>query len=85
MVTVVGTPIMLPQSPKAVPLQEGHHQQIYLFGRIGFFQVDVLRESHQRHPSGRLLRVRRQFNTSRSISPTDHCLTVSSRAVSLLL
>ena len=62
-----------------------HHQQkIFPSGRNGSVGVDALLQSRQRHPGGGLLRARRQFNASRSMSPSDCCFTVSSRSVSLL-
>jgi len=61
-----------------------HQQKIFPSGRNGSVRVDALRQSRQRHPSGGLLRARRQFNASRSISPSDRCFTVSSRSVGLL-
>ena len=63
---------------------DAHQQNIFPSGRNGSVGVDVLRESRQRHPSRGLLRARRQFNASCSISPFDCCFTVSSRSVGLL-
>jgi hypothetical protein len=61
-----------------------HQQKIFPSGRNGSVRVDALRQSRQKHPGGGLLRARRQFNESRSISPSDRCFTVSSRSVGLL-
>jgi hypothetical protein len=61
-----------------------HQQKIFPSGRNGSVRVDALRQSRQRHPGGGLLRARRQFNASRSISPSDRCFTVSSDSVGLL-
>ena len=75
------------KSVYTVPLSAGvllHQQKIFPSGRNGSIRVDALRQSRQRHPSGGLLHARRQFNASRSISPSDRCFTVSSRSVGLL-
>jgi len=61
-----------------------HQQKIFPSGRTGSVRVEALRQSRQRHPGGGLLRARRQFNASRSISPSDRCFTVSSHSVGLL-
>jgi hypothetical protein len=61
-----------------------HRQKIFPSGRNGSVRVDALRQSRQRHPGGGVLPARRQFNASRSISPSDRCFTVSSRSVGLL-
>jgi hypothetical protein len=62
-----------------------HHQQrIFPSGWNGSVRVDALHLSRQRHPGGGVLSARRQFNASRSISPSDRCFTVSSRSVGLL-
>jgi len=62
-----------------------HQQNIFPSGRNGSVGVDVLRRSCQRHPSGWLLGGRCHINASRSRLPSDHCFTVSSLSVSLLL
>ena len=61
-----------------------HQQKIFPSRRNGSVGVDALRQSRHRHPGGGLLRARRQFNASRSISPSDRCFTVSSCSVGLL-
>jgi len=61
-----------------------YQKKISPSGRNGSVRVDALRQSHKRHPCGRLLRARRQFNTSRSISPADQYFTISSCSVRLL-
>jgi len=61
-----------------------HQQKIFPSGRNDSVRVDALRQSRQRHPGGGILRAWRQFNASRSISPSDRCFTVSSRSVGLL-
>ena len=55
------------------------------FGRNGFVRADALCQSHQRHPSGRLLRARPQYDASLCISPSDRGFAVSSRSVSIPL
>jgi hypothetical protein len=64
---------------------EPHQQKILPSGRNGSVGVDALRQSHQRHPGGRLLRARPQLHASRCISLSDWCFTSSSRSVGLLL
>jgi len=54
------------------------------FGSNGSVGVDSLCQSHESHPAGGLLRNQRQYNTSRCISPSDRCFTLSSHSVSLL-
>jgi hypothetical protein len=61
-----------------------HQQNIIPSRRNGSVRVDALRQRRQRHPGGGLLRARRQFNASHSISPSDRCFTVSSRSVGFL-
>jgi hypothetical protein len=61
-----------------------HQQKIFPSGWNGSVRVNALRQSRRRHPGGGLLHDRRQFNASRSRSPSDHCFTVSSRSVGLL-
>jgi len=41
-------------------------------------RVDALRQSHQRHPGGELLRARHQYHASRCTSPSDRGFAVSS-------
>jgi len=47
-------------------------------------RAEWLRLSRQRHPGGGLLRPRRQYHTSRCISPSHRSFTVSSTSVGLL-
>jgi len=61
-----------------------HKQKTSRSRQDGSVTVDVLRQSRQRHPCGGLLRAGRQFNASRSISPSDRSFTVSSGSVGLL-
>jgi hypothetical protein len=61
-----------------------HQQKILPSRRSGSVCIDALCQSRQRHPGGALLRARHQFNSSRSISPSDCCFTVSSHSVGLL-
>jgi len=61
-----------------------HQQKTFPSWRNGSIRVDALRQSHQRHPGGALLRARRQYHASRSISPSDRCFAVSSHSVGLL-
>ena len=61
-----------------------HQQKIFPSGRNGSVRVDALRQSRQRHPGGGLLRARPQYHTSRCISPSNCCFTVSSCSVGLL-
>ena len=51
------------------------------FGQNGSILVDALCRSRQRHPGGGLFHARHQYNASRCISPSDHCLIVSSCSV----
>jgi len=60
-----------------------HQQKTFPSGRNGSVRVDALRQSRQRHPGGGLLRARRQYNTSRSILPSDRRFAVSSCSVGL--
>jgi len=62
-----------------------HQQKTFPSGRNGSVRVDALRQSRQRHPGGRLLRARRQYNASRCISPSDRGFAVSSRSVGIQL
>jgi hypothetical protein len=62
----------------------GHQQKIFPSRWNSSVRVDALLQGRQRHPDGRLLRARHQFNVSRSISPTDRCCTITSRSVGLL-
>ena len=62
-----------------------HQQKTFPSGRNGSVRVDALRQSRQRHPGGRLLRARRQYDASRCISPPDRGSAVSSRSVGILL
>jgi len=70
-----------------LPVSDGiylHQQKIVPSRRNGSIGVKTVRQSRQRHPSGGLLRTRRQFNGSHSISPSNCCFTSSSRPVGLL-
>ena len=62
-----------------------HQQKTFPSGRNGCVRVDVLRQSHQRHPGGGLLLSQRGYYASGCILPSDRCFAVSSRSVSLLL
>ena len=55
-----------------------HQQKTFRSGRNGSVRVDALRQSRQRHPGGRLLRARRQYQASRCTSPSDRSFAVSS-------
>jgi hypothetical protein len=61
-----------------------HQQKTFPSGWNGCVRVDALSQSRQRHPGGRLLHARGQYDVSRSISPSDRRFAVSSRSVSLL-
>jgi len=61
-----------------------HQQKIIPSGRDGSVRVDAVRQSHQRHPGGGLLRARCQYHASRCISPSHHSFTFSSCSVGLL-
>jgi len=65
-------------------LKFAHQQKTFPSGRNGCIRVDALRQSHQRHTGGGLLRARRQYHASRCISPSDRCFAVSSPSVGLL-
>jgi len=60
------------------PWSIAHQQKTFPSGRNGSVRVDALRQSHQRHPSGWLLRARRQYHASRCTSPSDRSFAVSS-------
>jgi len=60
-----------------------HQQKTFLSGQNGSVRVDVLRQSRQRHPGGRLLHALHQYHVSRCISPSDRHFAVSSRSVGL--
>jgi len=62
-----------------------HQQKTFPLGRNGSVRVDELHQGRQRHPGGGLPRAQRQYHGSHCISPSDHCVAVSSRSVSLLL
>jgi len=55
-----------------------HQQKTFPSGQNGSVRVDALRQSHQRHPGGGLLRARRQYHASRCTSPSDRSFAVSS-------
>jgi len=55
-----------------------HQQKTFPSGRNGSVRVDVLRQSRQRHPGGRLLRAQSQYHASRCTSPSDRSFAVSS-------
>jgi hypothetical protein len=61
-----------------------HQQKNIPFGRNSSVRMDALSERSQRHPGGRLLRARCQYNASCCISPSDRCFTFSSHSVGLL-
>ena len=65
-------------------LQLVHQQKDIPLRWNGTIRVDVLSQSRQRHPVGGLLRARRQSSTSHSISPSYHCVTISSHSVGLI-
>jgi hypothetical protein len=50
-----------------------HQQKTFPSRRNACVRVDALRQSRQRHPGDGLLRARRQYHTTRCISPSDHC------------
>jgi len=64
--------------------EKQHQQRTFRSGRNGSGRVDALRQSCQRYPGGRLLRARRQYHASHSISPCDRRFAISSRSVGLL-
>jgi len=72
-----GSPIVQ-QLQATVPDHEAHQQKTFPSGRNGSVRVDALRQSHQRHPGGGLLRTRRQYHASRCTSPSDRSFAVSS-------
>jgi len=76
--------ILLLQQKENISIASPHQQKIFPSGRNGSVRVDALRQSHQRHPGGGLLRARPQYHASRCISPSDRCFTVSSCSVGLL-
>jgi hypothetical protein len=93
--TLLQTELLLPELPviqyrgkkppaSHLPVPGNHQQKNIPFGWNGSIRVDALRQSRQRHPSGGLLRARRQYNVLHCISPSDRCFNVSSRSVGLL-
>jgi hypothetical protein len=48
-----------------------HQQNTFLWGRNGCVRVDALCQSRQRHPGGRILRVRPRYHVSHCRSPSD--------------
>ena len=62
-----------------------HQLKTFPSGRNGSVRVDALRQSRQRHPGGRLLRARRQYDALRCISPSDRGFALSTRFVGILL
>jgi hypothetical protein len=61
-----------------------HPHKIFPSWRNGSVRLDSLRQSHQSHPSGRLLCTRPLYHEARCISPSDSCFTVSSCSAGLL-
>jgi len=78
------TPTIRMVLPNEWSVQSLHQQKTFPSGRNGTVRVDMLRQSRQRHPGGRLLRAQRQQDASRCISPSDHDFVVSYRSVGIL-
>jgi hypothetical protein len=64
--------------------REHHQQKTFPSRRNGCIRVDVLHQSHGRHPGGGIRQARSQYHASPCISPSDRCFPVFSLSVSLL-
>jgi len=58
------------------PIRKQHFRP----GRIAASELDVIRQTSQRHPGGGSICAQRQYHSSYCISPSDRSFAVSSRS-----
>ena len=69
--------------PQSSWIEVLHQQRMIPSGRNGSVRGDAVRQRRETNAGGGLLRARRQYHSSRCISPSDCRFAVSSRSVGL--